>query len=244
MRLPDWSADRWLFIFDATVLTSVGGMAFGGSASHVYNLALRNGQEGFGAISVTALAEILFAYSGLEVRRRSGFSKGVPIFWLLLTAAFIVWANLESTTVHTYTGYIIAVAPAVVFAGVATTAETRQWGSGKAKPETIVPPSPVNSSDPVLRSKVRAVHTGKSADTPTVAAVARRRAVTEPTGRPVTPRGERQDALRAAGREYLASLATETPMGRQEVAQRLGVSPQRAGVLMTRWTEKPELLDV
>lgn len=247
MKLIDWPASRWLFVFDAVVLTLVGGMAFGGSASHVYHLAIQHGQENFGAWSVTALAEVLFAYSGLEVRRRDGWTKLVPVFWLIVTATFIVWANLESTHDHTLTGYVIAVAPAVVFAGVASTAETRNWRKatptvagairveGRAlatvgvSPEDDTVHTPAQPSAPIAPEVAQPDHARPQvASRPSAAA-------RTATRRPAGGRQARQAELRRVGADYLARLTGEQPWAAQDVAERLHVSRQRADILIKRW---------
>jgi hypothetical protein len=243
MRLPDWSRERWLLTFDAAVLASVGGMAFGGSATHVYHLAREHGQAGFGAVSVTTLAEILFAYSGLEVRRREGWAKGVPVFWLILTAAFVVWANLRSTGDHSFTGYIVAIAPAVVFVGVATTAETRSWGA--VAPASHRPEREAATTRGGATAPVHPAMSPKVAPAPTVsvaAKVAPQPQVVSRVEGDATTRAQRQVELHAVGRAWVASQATAQPLARQDIARRLGVSPQRAGLLISRWRDDPQLL--
>lgn len=209
------------FMFDATVLVSVGGMAFGGSASHVYELATTNGQHGFGAYSVTAISEILFAYSGLEIRRRKD-RKAVPAVILVLAAMFIIWANLESTKVRTSTGFIIAVAPALAFGAVAILAETRRWVS-KRRPAR---------SQPAARALVSVPETSVAA-----ARVSgrERSATVSASATALGKRAARQAELHRYAETWRASLSTDKPMGTVDVATLANVSETRARNLIREW---------
>ena len=110
--------------FDPLVLTAVGGVAFVGSATHVYELASAHGQHGASAWEVTALTEVLFAYSGVDLRRRAGWWKAAPAIVMLAMCGFMVWANLASTLDRSTAGLLIAVWPAVVFVLNIALAET------------------------------------------------------------------------------------------------------------------------
>lgn len=209
------------FLFDATVLISVGGMAFGGSASHVYELAISNGQKGFGAYSVTAISEILFAYSGLEIRRRKD-RKAVPAIILVLAAMFIIWANLESTTKRTTTGFIISVAPALAFGAVAILAETRSWVS-KRRPVRSQPATRTLTLAPETRIAAARSQGGERSSSAVVSA------------QELGKRAARQAELQGYAEQWRASLTTDKPMTTADVAAIANISQSRARNLVAKW---------
>lgn len=217
--------------FTPLVLTAVGGVAFVGSATHVYELASAHGQKGASAWEVTALTEVLFAYSGVDLRRRQGWWKLAPVFVITSMIGFMVWANLTSTTDRSFAGELVAVWPAVVFVLAVALAETP---SGRAKVSARVERSVVETAEDLeWRDEMSAQTDGPSIqglewrDVP--AAIAHLRAVSESTrGRvgSVTEPTDRSAVIAA----HLASAQPST----RALAERLGVSDSRARALIAQ----------
>ena len=148
MRLPTAppiTARALAALGDWAVYVVIGGVAFVGSASHVYDLASAHGQPGKHAWEVTALTEVLFAYSGVDLRRRESWLKIIPGVVMACTCAFMIGANLASTTDRSRLGLLVAVWPAAIFLLTVLLAETPRARAARAakrderSPELDVP---------------------------------------------------------------------------------------------------------
>lgn len=147
---------------DGAVLLALGLVGIVGSTRHVLDLARTHGADGFpipdspglGSWLVSLVWETLAAYSGWEMRRRTGWARVVPGITLLASVAFVVLANLEAAGLPVLTDdawrYIIAVSPAAVFLAVAALVETRAWKRpGRAAKARAATPAP--KAQPVER---------------------------------------------------------------------------------------------
>lgn len=129
----------WLRIVDTMVLVGLGGITFLGSVDHVLTLAREHGQTGHNAFAIAGSLEILAAYVGLEVRRRKGAGRILPIGLLLVAIAFIMWANVMSTPDRSGTGIALALAAPTAFFALALVAETRHWRAPRRRVRTAKP---------------------------------------------------------------------------------------------------------
>lgn len=129
-RLRAWP---WYRIFDMTVLGGIGALTFAGSAQHILYLAREEGQTAFGAWSVVGSLEILALFSGIEIQRRTGWSRIIPLIVLAGAVVFVLAANL-ATGDETFWGRAVAVAPPAAFFGLVFLAETRRWRRKAKRP--------------------------------------------------------------------------------------------------------------
>jgi hypothetical protein len=109
---------------DAVVLLILGGAGFIGSATHVLDLAEGHGQHGAGAWTIVGTVEVLAAYSGYQVARRTAWRRLVALAVLLGATGFTISANLAARGDHTVWGYALSVTPALVFLAAVVLAET------------------------------------------------------------------------------------------------------------------------
>lgn len=203
----------WYRIFDVAVLGGIGALTFAGSAQHILELARAENQTAFGAWSVVGSLEILALYSGIEVQRRAGWARLIPLTVLAGAVVFVLGANL-ATAAPSFWGRAVAVAPPAAFFGLVFLAETRRWRRKSRRPSAA----------------------GKGAAAKKRAAAAER----EPgaVASIVRPRRGRTDPRREAAR--LAWLESGRSLGRRDIAELLGLNENAAGVQIHRWTKELE----
>lgn len=207
-RVRTWP---WYRIFDVAVLGGIGALTFAGSAQHILHLAREEGQTAFGAWSVVGSLEILALFSGIEIQRRAGWSRLIPLTVLAGAVVFVLGANL-ATAVETFWGQAVAVAPPAAFFGLVFLAETRRW---RRKTRRRTPEKEASAKKAPAPAKAPAA----------VASIVR-------------PRRGRVDPAREAAR--LAWLESGRTLGRAEVAGLLGLNENAAGVQIHRWAKELE----
>ncbi len=131
-RIKRWP---WYRILDVAVLGGIGALTFAGSAQHILYLARQEGQTAFGAWSVVGSLEILALFAGIEIQRRHGWSRVIPLTVLAGAVVFVLAANL-ATADGTFWGRAVAVAPPAAFFGLVFLAETRRWRRKAKRPAT------------------------------------------------------------------------------------------------------------
>lgn len=113
-------------------MATVGAVAFAASASHVLALGHHHQVTGWHSWSVAGTVEILAAYAVLEYRRRAGLARVLPALVFIISAGFLILANLASEPRSWAAdllpwGQIYAAVPPVSFLAVALIVETKGW---------------------------------------------------------------------------------------------------------------------
>lgn len=113
------------------VLLLLGIIGLAGSTRHVLRLADTHGATGPDAWLVAFVWEIMAAFSGWEIRRRSGWWRLIPTATLVAAVLFVLGANLEASGLPVLVDgawrRIVATSPALVFLAVLALVETREW---------------------------------------------------------------------------------------------------------------------
>jgi hypothetical protein len=113
------------------VLLLLGVIGLAGSTRHVLRLADTHGATGPDAWLVAFVWEIMAAFSGWEIRRRSGWWRLIPTATLVAAVLFVLGANLEASGLPVLVDgawrRVVATSPALVFLAVLALVETREW---------------------------------------------------------------------------------------------------------------------